>query len=80
MAFSSSGFLPFLPPFQHEWYSRKAKAKDAVGQYYLDAEFDYITEAAIKAFIAQNGPINLPSEQLFSRVLSRRFTHEKGPD
>lgn len=54
-----------LPPFQHEWYSRKAKAKDAVGQYYLDAEFDYITEAAIKAFIAQNGPINLPSEQLF---------------
>lgn len=58
-------FSSFLPPFQHEWYSRKAKAKDAVGQYYLDAEFDYITEAAIKAFIAQNGPINLPSEQLF---------------
>lgn len=58
-------FSSFLPPFQHEWYSRKAKVKDAVGQYYLDAEFDYITEAAIKAFIAQNGPINLPSEQLF---------------
>lgn len=58
-------FSSFLPPFQHEWYSRKAKAKDVVGQYYLDAEFDYITEAAIKAFIAQNGPINVPSEQLF---------------
>lgn len=58
-------FLSFLPPFQHEWYSRKAKTKDAVGQYYLDAEFDYITEAAIKAFIAQSGPISLPSEQLF---------------
>ena len=58
-------FSSFVPPFQHEWYSRKAKVKDAVGQYYLDAEFDYITEAAIKAFIAQNGPISLPSEQLF---------------
>lgn len=58
-------FSSFLPPFQHEWYSRKAKAKDAVGQYYLDAEFDYITESAIKAFIAQNGPISLPSERLF---------------
>lgn len=54
-------YKSFLPPFHYEWYSRKAKEKDDAGQYYLDAEFDIITEAAVTEYISKNGPINVPS-------------------
>lgn len=54
-------YKSFLPPFHYEWYSRKAKEKDDTGQYYLDAEFDIITEAAVTEYLSKNGPINVPS-------------------
>lgn len=54
-------YKTFLPPFHYEWYSRKAKEKDDTGRYFLDAEFDIITEAAVTKYISKNGPVNVPS-------------------
>ena len=58
-------FKAFLPPYHYEWYSRKSKEKDGINQYYLDAEFDFLTEAAIKKFMLENGPVTVPSGHLY---------------
>lgn len=58
-------YSSFLPPFHYEWYSRKARYKNEANQYFLDAEFDYITEAALRKFIAKNGPVSVPPEHLY---------------
>lgn len=58
-------FPSFLPPYRYEWYSRQAKTKGCGDQYFLDAEFDFITEAAIRNNLRTLGPIRIPDEQLF---------------
>lgn len=64
-ALISIRFKAFLPPYHYEWYSRKAKEKDEMNQYFLDAEFDFLTEAAIKKFILENGPVEVPPGRLY---------------
>ena len=64
-ALISIRFKAFLPPYHYEWYSRKSKEKDEINQYYLDAEFDFLTEATIKKFILENGPVTVPSGHLY---------------
>lgn len=64
-ALISIRFKAFLPPYHYEWYSRKSKEKDGINQYYLDAEFDFLTEAAIKKFMLENGPVTVPSGHLY---------------
>lgn len=64
-ALISIRFKAFLPPYHYEWYSRKSKEKDEINQYYLDAEFDFLTEAAIKRFLLENGPVTVPSGHLY---------------
>lgn len=72
-------FSSFLPPFQHEWYSRKAKAKDAVGRIIL-MPIQITSRRLLSRHLSLKGPINHAFRTAFSCVLSRRFTHEKDPD